>query len=118
MISGAREAFNMPQTMLQTPAVRQALTDERMRLMTGEIPPAEFAQRIEAAAAADRAAAADPDHVEIRHPVAGALLLATVGGAALLLDGEGQLAVGEHRAHRVRQLGVARRHRDRERERA
>ena len=85
MISGAREAFNMPQTMLQTPAVRQALTDERMRLMTGEIPPAEFAQRIEAAAAADRAAAADPDHVEIRHPVAGALLLATVGGAALLL---------------------------------
>ena len=85
MILRAREAFNMPQTMLQTPAVRQALTDERMRLMLGEITPREFGERIEAAAEEDRAAAADPNRVEIRHPLAGGLLLAAVGGLAALL---------------------------------
>jgi raffinose/stachyose/melibiose transport system permease protein len=85
MIARAHEAFNMPQTMLQTPAVRQALTDERMRLMTGEITPVEFGERIEAAAAADRAAAADPNLVEYRHPVAGGLLLGVVGVLAVVL---------------------------------
>jgi raffinose/stachyose/melibiose transport system permease protein len=85
MIGRAREAFNMPQTMLQTPAVRQALTDERMRLMLGEITPAEFGERIEAAASADRAASADPDRVEFRHPVAGGVLLSVVGLSALFL---------------------------------
>jgi raffinose/stachyose/melibiose transport system permease protein len=104
MIGRAREAFNMPQAMLQTPAIRQALTDERMRLMTGEITPAEFAGRIEAAASEDRAATADPDHVEIRHPVAGSLLILAVGGAALLLltgrrgPGRGFFAAGARQA--------------------
>jgi len=85
MIARAREAFNMPQTMLQTPAVRQALTDERMRLMLGEITPGEFGRRMEAAAAADRSAAADPGRVEIRHPVAGAALVSVAGVLALFL---------------------------------
>jgi len=85
MIGAARDAFNMPQTMLQTPGLRQALTDERMRLMLGSITPREFGERVEAAAAADRAAAADPTSVEYRHPIAGGLLLALVCLTALAL---------------------------------
>jgi raffinose/stachyose/melibiose transport system permease protein len=85
MIGRAREAFDMPQTMLQTPAVRQALTDERMRLMLGEITPGEFGRRVEAAAARDRAAISDPDRVEYRHPLAGGMLLGVGGALALLL---------------------------------
>ncbi len=88
MISRAREAFNMPQTMLQPPAVRQALVDESQRLTTGQITPQQFAERVEAAAARDRADLAEPGRVEIRHPVAGTLLLAAVGGVALWLGGQ------------------------------
>jgi len=83
MIARAREAFNMPQTMLQPPAVRQALVDESQRLTTGQIAPQEFAERVEAAAARDRAGVAEPGRVEYRHPVAGTLLLAALGAAAL-----------------------------------
>jgi ABC-type sugar transport system permease subunit/ABC-type glycerol-3-phosphate transport system substrate-binding protein len=87
MISRAREAFNMPQTMLQPPAIRQALVDESQRLTTGQITPQQFAARIEAAAAHDRADMAEPGRVEFRHPVAGALLLAALGGVVLWLAG-------------------------------
>jgi raffinose/stachyose/melibiose transport system permease protein len=83
MIAQAREAFNMPQTMLQPPAIRQALVDESQRLTTGQISPRQFAERVEAAAARDRADLAEPGRVEIRHPVAGTLLLAALGGTAL-----------------------------------
>jgi raffinose/stachyose/melibiose transport system permease protein len=75
LLARARGAFNMPQSMLQTPAVRQAQTDERMRLMMGRITPRQFGERMEAAAAADRAAAADPWRVELRHPLAGGILV-------------------------------------------
>ena len=78
----------MPQVALQPPAIRQALVDARNALMTGRISPAEFGARVEAAAASDRARAADPDRVELRHPVAGTGLLtglAVVAGAALVL---------------------------------
>lgn len=85
MIAEAREAFNMPQRMLQPPSVRQALVDERSRLMTGAIAPHEFAQRIEAAAAADRARAAAPGAITYNHPIAGTALLAVLGGVALWL---------------------------------
>jgi raffinose/stachyose/melibiose transport system permease protein len=84
LIARARDAFNMPQTMLQTPAVRQALNDERLRLMMGQITPREFGERMESAAAADRAAEADPFRVDYRHPWAGGLLL---GGLGLLAAG-------------------------------
>lgn len=87
MISRAREAFNMPQTMLQPPEIRQALIDESQRLTTGRITPQEFALRIEAAAGRDRAELAAPDHVEIRHALAGTLLLGALGGVALWLGG-------------------------------
>lgn len=80
MIANAREAFNMPQVMMQPPATRQALVDARIQLMTGRMTPQQFAERIEAAAAIDRARAAEPNRVEYRHPVAGTLLL--VGLAA------------------------------------
>lgn len=76
LIAQAREAFNMPQAMLQPPTTRQVLLDARLDLMTGKITPREFGARLEAAAANDRARAAEPELVEYRHPVAGAALLA------------------------------------------
>lgn len=82
MIARARDAFDMPQQMMQPPALRQALVDESEHLTRGEITPAEFARRLEFAAASDRAILAEPNRVDIRHPVAGAVLLA--GVAALL----------------------------------
>jgi ABC-type sugar transport system permease subunit/ABC-type glycerol-3-phosphate transport system substrate-binding protein len=75
LIEQAREAFNMPQEMLQPPAVRQALVDQRKRLMTGEISPEEFAARIEGAAEAVRQRAGDPRAVDYRHPFAGGAFL-------------------------------------------
>lgn len=75
LILNARHAFTMPQVMLQPPAVRQALVDERLLLMAGRITPEEYAGRIEAAAAVHRAKVADPDRVEYRHGWAGGILL-------------------------------------------
>ncbi len=85
MIERAKDAFNMPQTMLQPPALLQALTDTRFRLMTGDITPEEFGRRLEAAAANDRRRIAEPELVEYRHPVAGTLLLLGLVGAAAWL---------------------------------
>ncbi len=82
MIAGARDSFNMPQTMLLPPSLRQARVDETRRLMEGRLEPAAFAQAIERAAAADRASRADPDRVESRHPAAAAILLGAVACAA------------------------------------
>jgi len=78
MIAGARESFNMPQTMLLPPVIRQARVDETGRLMTGRLEPAEFARRMEAAAEDDRTRIADPGHVDFRHPVAGWAMIAAV----------------------------------------
>ncbi len=85
MIAQARAAFNMPQTMLQPPALRQALIDASQLLATGKIAPAEFAARLENAAASDRLHTADPDRVEVRHGLAAALLLLVVAGLAVWL---------------------------------
>jgi ABC-type glycerol-3-phosphate transport system substrate-binding protein len=71
MVAQAKESFNMPQVMLQTPAVRQASVDERFALMTGQITPQQFGERMEAAAATDRASLAEPGRVQIRHPIGG-----------------------------------------------
>ncbi len=81
MIERAKGAFNMPQVMLQPRAVRQALTDGRFELMTGAITPQQFGERLESAAANDRARAANPALVGIRHPVAGTVLLVLLGVA-------------------------------------
>lgn len=81
LIDQAREAFNMPQVMLQPPAIRQAVVDARISLMNGRSTPREYAERIEAAAEIDRARAAAPEAVEYRHATAGVLLL--IGLAAL-----------------------------------
>ena len=88
LVAGARDSFNMPQTMMLTPAVRQARIDETGRLMRGEVTPEVFAERLEAAAQADRARVGDPDHVDLRHPVAGtALIVALAALAAWLARG-------------------------------
>ncbi|HWA09889.1 MAG TPA: extracellular solute-binding protein [Opitutaceae bacterium] len=99
MIARARDAFDMPQTMMQPPAIRQAMVDESQRLTTGQITPQEFAARLEAAAERDRAARLDPNRVEIRHPLAGALLLGALGAAGLWLGVRGVRA-GFRRRHR------------------
>ena len=80
LIAAARDAFNMPQAALQPAALRQALVDARLDLMSGKITPDKFSERLETAAAADRARATEPDRVDVRHPLAAAgLLLALVG---------------------------------------
>ena len=90
MIERAKDAFNMPQTMLQPPALLQAINDARFRLMTGEITPRQFGERLEAAAESDRRRKAEPNRVEYRHPLAGTLLLlGLVGTAAWLLFARG-----------------------------
>ena len=95
LIAQAKEAFNMPQVMLEPHAVRQALTDGRMALMEGRITPQQFAGRIEAAAGQDRARAVNPDRLECRHGFAGVLLLVLVGGtAAWLVTGRRRRANG------------------------
>jgi len=81
MITAAADSFNMPQTMLQPAAIRQALVDERLRLMTGASTPEAFGESLEAAAARDRRRETDPGFVEYRHPWGAGLLL---GGLAIL----------------------------------
>ena len=95
LIARARASFNMPQTMMLTPVIRQARVDETRRLMAGRVAPEDFARRMEAAAAADRARLADPDRVDYRHPVAGAALVVLMAAsAAWLLLGSLRPAVG------------------------
>ena len=64
-----------PASATQLAVINQALTDARYRLMTGRITPAEFGERLEAAAMAARARESDPDRVETRHGFAAAALL-------------------------------------------
>jgi raffinose/stachyose/melibiose transport system permease protein len=85
LIAGAKEAFNMPQVMLEPPALRQALTDGRVELMTARITPQQFAERLEAAAERDRMRAANPDRVEFHHRLAGFALLILLAGVAVWL---------------------------------
>lgn len=86
LIARTTEAFNMPQDMLQPPGIRQAMTDARYRLMTGEISAEEFGVRLETAAAGDRARAATPDRVEVRHGGRAALLLGLLLAVAVWLS--------------------------------
>lgn len=85
MIARASDSFNMPQTMMLPPVIRQARVDATRALMAGRVGAGEFARRLEEAAGADRARLADPDRVEFRHPVAGtALILALAALGAWL----------------------------------
>ena len=80
MILRAKEAFPMPQMMMQPPELRQVVVDCYQRLTTGRMTPAEYGARLESAAAVDRARAVDPNRVEYRHTLAGSLLLAALAG--------------------------------------
>lgn len=83
LVAQARDAFDMPQDMLQPPAIRQTMIDARLKLMTRAFTPREFGERLEAAAANDRARAAQPDLVEPRHPAAATALLAGLSAIAV-----------------------------------
>jgi raffinose/stachyose/melibiose transport system permease protein len=85
MIAGATASFNMPQSELLPPVIRQARVDETERLMTGSLDPAGFSRRMEAAAEADRARIADPGRVDYRHPLAGSGMIAAVAAAVAWL---------------------------------
>ncbi len=88
LIAGAGASFNMPQTMMLPPVIRQARVDETRALMSGRITPEQFASALESAAISDRRRRTEPDRVEYRHPVAGtALILAVVIAAAAILFG-------------------------------
>ena len=82
LIVHASAAFNMPQVMMQPPAVRQALIDGSQLLTRGRITPQQFADRLEAAAAVDRWRAGEPDRVQMNHPLAGGALLSLLGAIA------------------------------------
>ena len=96
LIENARDGFNTPQVMMQTPTVRQVLTDARLDLMLGKITPKQFGERLEAAAEIDRTRAKSPNIVEYRHPIAGALLLVACGALAVVLAWK-KFSVGENR---------------------
>ena len=81
LIGRARASFNMPQTMMLTPAIRQARVDLTRGLMAGRVAPGDFARGLEAAAAEDRGRVASPDRVEYHHPFAGAALLVSLAAA-------------------------------------
>jgi ABC-type sugar transport system permease subunit/ABC-type glycerol-3-phosphate transport system substrate-binding protein len=90
LVARAREAFGMPQVMLQPPALRQALIDQSRLLTTGRIAPREYARRLEAAAAEDRARMENPERVEVRHPIAGTVLLSVLATVAVGLAAVGR----------------------------
>jgi len=69
-----------PASAAQLALINQAMTDARYRLMTGRITPQEFGEKLEAAAASERARRADPDRVEINHSFATAALLLVLAG--------------------------------------
>jgi raffinose/stachyose/melibiose transport system permease protein len=95
MIAAARDSFNMPQTMLLPPVIRQVRVDETRRLMAGRVEPREFARRLEAAAEDDRARIVDHDRVDYRHPVAGTMLIAALLSLGVwVLRGRLRLAAG------------------------
>ena len=87
LIAGARASFNMPQTMMLPPVIRQARVDATRALMAGTLSPRDFARDLERAAEADRRRREDPDRVAYRHPVAGTalILMVAVGASALAL---------------------------------
>jgi ABC-type sugar transport system permease subunit/ABC-type glycerol-3-phosphate transport system substrate-binding protein len=80
IIARAKEAFPFPNLMIQPPAIRQEIIAASQQLTTGKISAAEFGRRLENAAASDRAHRADPNRIDLRHPVAAAVLLTAVVG--------------------------------------
>ena len=98
LIEASRSAINTAADLAQPPAIRQMLTDSRLRLMNGEITPREFGLRMEAAAAGERRRAARPGWVDYKHPVAGAALLLALGALAAWLGRGGWRARRRARA--------------------
>ena len=88
LIEASHSAINVAADLAQPPAIRQAITDSRQRLMNGEITPREFGERMEAAADGERRRATKPGWIDYKHPVAGvALLLGLVALAGWLIRG-------------------------------
>jgi len=85
IIARAGDAYAMPQIMMMAPELRQVMNNVSEQLMAGRITPQEFASRLEDTAAQVRAHAIEPDRVDYRHPLAGALLLAGVAATWIWL---------------------------------
>ncbi len=85
LIEASHSAINVAADLAQPPAIRQALTDSRQRLMNGEITPREFGARMEAAAEGERQRAERPGWVDYKHPAAGAALLLALVALAVWL---------------------------------
>lgn len=87
ILAGASAAFDAapaPGSAAQA-TLAQALTDARYLLMTGRIRPEQFGERLEAAAAVERARAAKPNFVQTRHFPEAVALAALLLGAVLWL---------------------------------
>jgi raffinose/stachyose/melibiose transport system permease protein len=97
LIASATESFNMPQDMLQPPGIRQTMTDARFRLMTGELTPQAFGERLEAAAAGDRARAEAPDTIDVRHGGKAAALTGLLVAVAAWLGWRARRKAGRER---------------------
>ena len=78
VIYGARSTYSSPPRMLQPEGLQQVMTDARQQLFTGQTTAAAFGARLEAAARVSRERLADPDFVQIRHPMAGRILIVLV----------------------------------------
>lgn len=87
LIEGARESYSAPPNMLQPPGLNLVMTEARYQLATGRISPEQFGAQLEEEAAAARARSAEPDRVQLRHPWAGAALLAALVAATVWLVG-------------------------------
>ena len=85
IVSLARDTYSAPERMLVPPSYAQALNDARQELFNGRITGEQYGARLEAALLADRARAANPTSVKIRHAGATTVLLAVMAGLVLWL---------------------------------
>ena len=83
LIAAARATYSAPLTMLVPPGYAQTLIDARQQLFSGRITAQQFGERLEAVVTAERARAADPSSVNVRHPWAAGGLLAAMTAAVL-----------------------------------
>lgn len=96
--SGTFDAAPVPASAAQA-TLSQALTDARYQLMTGRATPAEFGQRLEAAAAVERTRMARPDHVEDRHHWKAVALAGLLLGTTVWLGWPRRMGAGKPNTH-------------------
>ena len=107
LIAKAPSSFDVgrPTSAAFLALLEQTMNDLRQQLMTGRITPQEFADRLEAAAQAERTRSAKPDQVRIKHGGKAMLLLLAV---TALLGWLGWGAVRRRRDRKQDAAGVSR----------